>query len=153
MLNKGEYVTMKYFFTDSQIEQIREGAAAILNEIGVKVGRSELVEQLSLKGFRIDGNFVRIDKETSIKKIDSQKPEAVSGPVSSRPRFSTWISSYSHTFETVDGEFEPITVESNLRMGEFVVNLGKMRPGLVNSCPGHPTDIPPEAYGQQLLTL
>ena len=132
----------EYFFTDSQINQIRDGALAILSEIGVKLGRSELVDTLAAKGFRTSGNFVRIEKETALKKIESQKGEG--NPPAKRP-FSTSISAYSHTYENIDGSFSPITTESNAAMGRFVANTAKILfPNISVSCPGHPENISPD---------
>lgn len=133
-----------YFFSDSQIEQIREGALSILDEIGVKISRPELIVQLAKKGFRVDGDFVKIDKETARKKMDSQKPGAPSESIGKPRTLTTYISPYSHTFETIDGTFEPITTGSNLSMGEFAAKAAKIWPSLGASCPGHPTDIPPD---------
>ena len=131
----------EYFFTNAQIDQIREGALSILSEIGVKLGRQELVDTLTAKGFRTSGRFVRIEKDIALKKIESQKGNGM--PPAKRP-FSTYISAYSHTYENIDGSFSEITTESNAAMGRFVANVAQIYPNIGISCPGHPQDIPPE---------
>jgi len=133
-----------YIFTDSQIEQIREGALSILDEIGVGVGKPELVEELARMGFRTDGKYVKIDRAAARAKMEAQKADRPERPKTRRVMV-TWTSPYSHTYETIDGAFEPITTESNLKMGEFAANAARLWPGLILSCPGHPTDVPPEA--------
>jgi len=128
-----------YFFTDSQIQQIRDGALAILSEIGVKFGKQEYIDALNEKGFHSDGNFVRVEKQDALKKIESQKG-------SSRPPVMplvTYISSYSHTYEDVDGGFSQITNQSNVSMGHFAGNVAAFYPALIPSCPGHPVDCHP----------
>jgi len=130
------------FFSDSQIDQIREGAMDILAEIGVKLGRSELITQLKEKGFLVAGDFVRIDKTLSRKKIEERKE--ITPTIQSKQQIKTYISPYSHIYETLSGTFEGITAESNAKMAQFAANVAKIWPSLSISPPGHPRDLPPE---------
>ena len=133
---------MDYVFTDSQIEQIRDGALSILSEIGVKLGRQELIDKLAAIGFHVSGSFVHIDKKTALKKIQSQKGDC--SPSVKQP-FSTSLSAYPHTYENIDGSFCKITTESNAAMGNFAANAARMLfPNTNVSCPGHPQDVAPE---------
>jgi len=133
--------TSPTFFTDSQIDQIREGAIRILSEIGVKLGRQDLIARLKDKGFSVAGDFVRIEKAISRKKIEDRK---VPPAPASKQRIKTYISPYSHTYETPCGSFEEITTEANVKMAQFVANTAKIWPSLDISPPGHPVDLPPE---------
>jgi len=129
-----------YFFTNSQIDQIREGAISILAEIGVKL-RPELANKLKAKGFSIAGDFVRIERSQSLKKIESQKS---TGSPPEKRRLSTYTSAYSHTYEKLNGGYDKITTQSNVKMAQFMVNLGKEYPNLGIAPPGHPNDIHPD---------
>jgi len=132
----------EYVFTDSQIDQMRGGAVSILSEIGVKLGRRELVDKLAAQGFRTSGNFVRIDKKISLKKIESQKG---GGTTPFKRPFSASISAYPHTYENIDGSLSKITTESNAAMGRFAANAAQtIFPNISVSCPGHPQDAPPD---------
>jgi len=126
-----------YFFTQNQIDEIREGAMSVLAEIGVKL-RPELVDKLKAKGFKAEGDFVRIEKALSRQKIDSQN--SGSSPPEKR-RLSTYTSAYSHTYETPEGNFEKITTQSNAKMGQFIANLASQFPNLGIAPPGHPQDV------------
>ena len=131
------------FFSDSQIEQIREGALSILESIGVRVHRSDLVSRLGKIGFSTNGDYVRIDRTRSLNQIKRYSID-YSGSDRIRP-FNTYTSAYSHMYERIDGSgFEPISNESNSAMGILVNNVSKLWPGLSPNCPGHPTDVHPE---------
>jgi len=134
----------EYFFTDSQINQIRDGAISILSEIGVKLGRRELVDKLAEKGFSTSGNFVRIDKKTALRKIESQKSGDTPPEKTGEKTLYAYSSHYANTYENIDGSFSEITAESNAAMGRFVANAAKIFPNISISCPGHPQDTPPE---------
>ena len=130
-------------FTDSQIAQIREGSISILDNIGVKVPRKDLLEKLKQKGFRVNGEFVLIEKKQVLDKIEAFAGD-VEPPEPVRP-FITYTSAYSHTYEKIDGSgFESITNESNAAMGRFINNTSKIWTGLQPNCPGHPTDVHPD---------
>jgi trimethylamine:corrinoid methyltransferase-like protein len=151
----GIFIKPENFFTESQMEQIRAGAVSILNEIGVKVGRPHLVERLARLGFRTHGNFVRVEPAMARAKMESQKPEGPAGPEGPtepappaplpKHTLTTYTSAYSHMYENLDGTFAPITTAGNLAMGVFVANTAKLWPNLGVACPGHPTDVPPDA--------
>lgn len=130
-------------FSDSQISQIREGAASILDNTGVRVPRKDLRERLKEKGFRINGEYVLIDKKRLFKQIECYSGDI---EISERTRpFVTYASAYSHTYEKIEGGgFETITTESNAAMGRFVNNASKIWTGLLPNCPGHPTDVHPD---------
>jgi trimethylamine:corrinoid methyltransferase-like protein len=132
-----------YFFTQSQIDEIREGAISILSEIGVKL-RPELIEKLKAKGFKTDasGAFIFIEKQMSRAKIESQKNDSI--PSTEKRRLTTYTSAYSHTYENLDGSFEKITTDSNIKMAQFMANLGKEHTNLGVGPPGHPQDVHPE---------
>jgi len=131
------------FFSDSQIEQIREGALTILESIGVRVHRSDLVNRLDKLGFSTNGDYVRIDRIRALNQIERYLVNC-SNSERIRP-FNTYTSAYSHMYEKIDGSgFEPISNESNSAMGILVNNVSKLWPGLYPSCPGHPTDVHPE---------
>ena len=132
----------EYFFTSSQIEQIRDGALDILAEIGVKFGRADSAGKLAAKGFRVSADFVRIDRQTALKKIESQAGDGTPPP---KQPFSASLSAYPHTYENTDGSLSGITTESNAAMGRFVANAAQtLFPGTSIACPGHPQDTPPE---------
>ena len=136
-----------YFFEDGHIDQIREGAFKILEEIGVKLDRPKLIEIIAGKGFRTEGAFIKIDKETARKKIDSQRAER---PKPKKEPLWTFISPYSHAYENIDGSFEAITSESNAAMARFAVNAGGIwkslgeRSPIGATPPGHPREVAPE---------
>jgi trimethylamine:corrinoid methyltransferase-like protein len=134
----------EYFFTDGQIEQIREGALSILSEIGVKLGRQELVSKLAAKGFRTSGSFVRIEKETARKKIESQKSNGTPPERSGKRTLRTYTSAYSHTYENIDGSLSKITTESHAEMTKFVAHAAPVYENLGVSCPGPPPDVLPD---------
>ena len=134
----------EYFFTDSQINQIRDGAISILSEIGVKLGRRELVDKLAEKGFSTSGNFVRIDKKTALRKIESQKSGDTPPEKTGEKTLYAYSSHYANTYENIDGSFSEITAESNAAMGRFVANAAKIWPNLGVACPGNPQDMRPE---------
>jgi hypothetical protein len=132
----------EYFFTDSQIAQIRDGAISILSEISVKIGRQELVDKLITKGFNTSGKFVRINKEIALKKIESQKDD---GSMPEKRPLSTGLSAYPHTYENIDGSLSSITTESNATMERFITNAAKtIFPNISISCPGHPQELHPD---------
>jgi len=137
----------EYFFEERHLDQIREGAYAILDEIGVKLGRSELVEEMAAKGFRTNGMYVKIDKDIARRKLESQ--QIGDSPLIKEPIW-TFISAYSNTYEKLDGTFEPITTESNAAMARFAVNAAEIWPSLGKhspvgaTAPGLPQDVAPE---------
>jgi hypothetical protein len=130
-------------FSDSQIEQIREGALSILANIGVRISRQDLTDKLSKKGFHVANDYVRIDRMRTLQQIERYAGD-IKLPECQRP-FNTYTSAYSHTYERHDGSgFDPITTESNAAMGRFVNHASKIWPGLGTGCPGHPVDVHPE---------
>jgi len=134
---------MMNVFTDSQIDQIREGAISILEQIGVKVARTDLLQKLESKGFRVDNGFVRIERTRAIKHIERFTGN-IEMPQPVRP-FKTFASAYSHTYEKIDQSgFDPVTVGLNIAMGQFLNHVTKLWPGLSPNCPGHPVDVHPE---------
>lgn len=131
------------FFSDNQIDQIREGALSILENIGVRVHRSDLVNRLSRIGFSTCDDYVLIDRTRALKQIELYTASN-SIPERIRP-FNTYTSAYSHMYEKIDGSgFEPISDESNAAMGKLVNHASKLWPGLSPTCPGHPVDVHPE---------
>ena len=139
-----------YFFSDSQIDQIRDGAVNILNEIGVRVGRSDVIESLIKLGFRTDGKFVKIDTADSRKKLEPPEPAqpepdpADAEHVKIKRTLMTRTSVYASTYENINGGFEPVTTQNNLLMGEFAQKVSKLWPNFQPACPGKPTEIPAE---------
>lgn len=131
------------FFSDSQIDQIREGAFSILENIGVRIHRSDLLKKLIGSGFHARGDFVLINQSKARSHIEKNTCE-FSCPKRIRP-FNTHISAYSHMYEKPDGSgYEPISTYANAAMGRFVNHISKLWPGLSSICPGHPVDVLPE---------
>ena len=131
------------FFTNSQIDQIREGAISILENIGVRVFRSDLLSSLKDKGFIVSNGFVRIERCRAVQHIE-RCSGSIQAPKPVRP-YNTYTSAYSHTYEKTNGSgFEAITDESNAAMGRFINQVKRLWPGLGSSCPGHPTDVHPD---------
>lgn len=131
------------FFTSTQFEQIKEGALQILENIGVRLGRTELAGKLAAKGFKTNGSYIFIGRERALEQIKRLENEE-HVPGKERP-FRTHISYYSNTYERIDGSgFDAITDEANAAMGRYVNHVANIWPGLACGCPGHPTDIEPD---------
>ena len=70
---------METLFTDGQIDQIREGAIAILSEIGITLHRDDLLRLLASKGYAAVGTSVRIEPQVTRDKLER-------GPSRSKPK-------------------------------------------------------------------
>lgn len=133
---------IQQYFSQAQIEQIRDGAAEILSKIGVRVPRQDLRATLQKKGCVVKDEFVLFTPKQVYDKIDAQYFVA-SPPEKQRP-LRTYASAYSNNYENLQGSYEAITNAGNVAMGQFVQKASKIWKGLGPNCPGHPQDVHPE---------
>ena len=129
-------------FTDSQIQQIHDGALSILEEIGIKVIRPDYIDKLKKLGFLTDGSWVRIPRKRAMQQMQSTWIER--GESGESQPFAVGISAYSHMWETVEGTLVSQSCDDSIRLAQFVGNASVLWPMLNPTAPGHAIDLHPD---------
>lgn len=140
------------YFTNNDIDEIIDYSSRIVSEIGIKVLREDIAEILIKKGFRQKNNRILIEKNKFLEKLKSYPKPEYEPP---KPFLTCSVSAYPHTYQNIEGAYEGITDESNIKMSQLVTMVQKDYPFLYLCAPGHPSDIPPilQFYFQTVNTI
>ena len=143
-LQKGSY------FTDHNMEQIIDASLKILEDIGVKVVNTGILERLKKLGYQERNLRIMIPKSRSRRFLNElrEKKDILLSDIeknNSRKRLVGALSGYTMNFKDYkSGGIEPFTVSTLQEHAKIVQKISRRYPSLFSTAPGYPSDVPPE---------